>query len=71
MPDGPDPMLIGGCNARITLGGDADTGRFVAPARRAMLVTVGYGTQPGSAAACFTHLAICASSSGSSSWISR
>ena len=31
----------------------------------------GYGTQPGNAAACFTHVAICASSSSSLSRMSR
>ena len=31
---------------------------------------LGYGTQPGNAAACFTHVAICASSR-SSSWMSK
>ena len=31
---------------------------------------LGYGTQPGNAAACFTHVAICASSSSSPSWMS-
>ena len=32
---------------------------------------VRYGTQPGRAAACRTHVANCASSSSSSSWMSR
>lgn len=43
----------------------------VALGRRQILRTVGYGTQPGNAAACFTHVAICASSNWSSSWMSR
>ena len=37
----------------------------VALGRRQILRTVGYGTQPGNAAACFTQFAICTSSSWS------
>ena len=37
----------------------------VALGRRQIIRTVAYGIQPGNAAACFTHLAICASSSWS------
>jgi hypothetical protein len=42
----------------------------VALGRRQILRTVGYGTQPGNAAACFTQVAICTSSSSSPSWMS-
>jgi len=41
-----------------------------APLGGESLRTLGYGTQPGNAAACFTHVAICASSSWSPSWMS-
>jgi hypothetical protein len=41
----------------------------VALGRRQIFRTVGYGTQPGNAAACFTQFAICASSSRSPSWM--